>query len=557
MGTDKTISVNESLRKFYRILRLDRKDISTIYFFAVLAGLVQLTLPLGIQTIISFVMAGSVSTSIVVLIGMVLTGTFLNGLLQVRQLQVIEKMKQKLFLRYSLEFSQRLPKLNLEKLDKYYLPELVNRFFDTFSLQKGLEKLLLDLPSAIIQIVLGLILLSFYHPVFIAFGLMLIIIILIIWKSSSARGLMLAYESSEYKYQVASWLQETARLVKSFKYTRGHSLHLVKTDKLVSGYLDTRTSFFRILLMQFWSLISFKILVTAAMLIAGTILLVNQQINVGQFIAADIVILAIISSVEKLIISLDKVYEAFVSVEKLGAITEADLETGGNIPMTDNGKGMHLRFDKVGFAYSGRDPVLSHISFEVKPGEMVHLKGNSGAGKSTLFRLLTGSYKNFTGGVIVDDVPIGNYELDSLRNQSGILLSSQDIFHGTLLENLSLGNPSVTIPEIMELAGQTGLKPYIQKYPEGLDTILDPVGSRLPGHLKTRILLIRALLGKHRLLLLEEPFQQLDSITTRDLISLLQSQTGTTVIIASQDDFISDYCKHVFVLENGQLTQTK
>ncbi|MEJ7588907.1 MAG: ABC transporter ATP-binding protein, partial [Ferruginibacter sp.] len=169
---EKNVSITKSIAKLHNILRLDRKDISVIYMFAVFAGLVQLSLPLGIQSIISFVMAGTISTSIVVLIAMVVFGVFINGLLQVRQLQILEKVKQKLFLRYSMEFGDRLPKLNIEKLDKEYLPEMVNRYFETVSLQKGLDKLLVDLPAATIQVTLGLILLAFYHPVFIAFGLL-------------------------------------------------------------------------------------------------------------------------------------------------------------------------------------------------------------------------------------------------------------------------------------------------------------------------------------------------------------------------------------------------
>ena len=297
MAAEKKLSFGKSIKKFYQILKLDKKDISSIYAFAILAGVVQLSLPLGIQTIISFLLAGSVSTSIIVLISLVVFGTFLNGLLQVRQLEIIEKLKQKIFLRYGLEFSDRLPKLNNEKLDDYYLPELVNRFFDTISLQKGLDKLLLDLPAAIIQIFLGLLLLSFYHPIFIGFGIMLLFILMLILYLTSPRGLALAMQSSDYKYQVVAWLQETARMVKSFKYSKS-DLHIVKTDRLIGNHLEARTSYFKILLIQFWSLISFKIIITAAMLIVGTILFMNQLINVGQFIAADIVIITIIGSIE-------------------------------------------------------------------------------------------------------------------------------------------------------------------------------------------------------------------------------------------------------------------
>ena len=155
------------------LLKLDKEDISSIYMYSIMAGVLSLSLPLGIQAIIGFVMAGSLSTSIVVLIGMVLIGTFFGGLLQIRTLQTTEKIEQKIFVRYSLEFGNRLPRLNVEKLDSYYLPELVNRFFDITTLQKNLQKLLIDVPAAVIQVVLGIILLAFYHPLFIAFGFFL------------------------------------------------------------------------------------------------------------------------------------------------------------------------------------------------------------------------------------------------------------------------------------------------------------------------------------------------------------------------------------------------
>jgi len=281
---------------------------------------------LGIQTIISFVMAGSISTSIVVLIVLVVTGVFLYGLLQVRQMQIIEKIKQKIFTRYSFEFADRIPKLDIEKLDSYYLPELVNRFFDTVSLQKGIEKILLDIPTALIQIVFGIMLLSFYHPVFIGFGSVLLLLLYIILRNTLPNGFSASMQASDYKYKTASWLEEISRSIKSFKYSRGTSLNVEKTDILVTNYLNSRTTYFNILLAQFWSLIGFKVVIIAAMLIVGVVLLVDQQINIGQFIAADIVIITVMNSIEKLIINLDNVYDAFTSIEKMDKVTGAETE---------------------------------------------------------------------------------------------------------------------------------------------------------------------------------------------------------------------------------------
>lgn len=142
------------VKRILKVIRLEKNEISSVYFYAILNGLIQLSLPLGIQSIISFVLGGSISTSLVVLILLVVAGVFLNGMLQVNQMRLIEKVQQKIFVRYSFEFAERIPKLNLQAVDDYYLPELVNRFFDTVSLQKGISKLLLDIPAATIQIFL-------------------------------------------------------------------------------------------------------------------------------------------------------------------------------------------------------------------------------------------------------------------------------------------------------------------------------------------------------------------------------------------------------------------
>ncbi|MGZ5246504.1 MAG: ABC transporter ATP-binding protein, partial [Flavitalea sp.] len=110
-------------RRIFAILKADRSEITSVYFYAILNGLIQLSLPLGIQAIIGFVLGGGISTSLVILIILVVVGVFLNGLLQVNQMKLIEKIQQKLFARYSFEFANRLPKIDLQKTDDVYLPE--------------------------------------------------------------------------------------------------------------------------------------------------------------------------------------------------------------------------------------------------------------------------------------------------------------------------------------------------------------------------------------------------------------------------------------------------
>lgn len=546
------------VKRIFRVIRLEKNEISSVYFYAILNGLIQLSLPLGIQSIISFVLGGEISTSLVVLIFFVVLGVFLGGLLQVNQMRLIEKVQQKIFVRYSFELAERIPKINLQSVDGYHLPELINRFFDTVSLQKGISKLLLDIPTATIQIVFGLLLLSFYHPVFIFFGIALVLIIYLILKLTSARGMESSLRESDYKYAVAGWLQEMARVVKSFKFAKHTSLNIERTDKLVSGYLKSRTTHFSVLLWQYWSLIGFKVLITAAMLIVGSILLVNQQLNIGQFIASEIVILMVITSVEKLIGSLDKVYDVLTSVEKLGKVTDKPIEADGTMNLVEEKEGLSVEMNHVSFNYTKEGTpshdVLSDINLMIGKNEKVCIMGRGGAGKSTLLRLLTGAYKNFSGSLLINDMPVTNYKLQSLRSQTGILFSQEDIFEGTLIENIAMGWPGISGQHILEVAEKIGLKKYISELPEGFNTHLFPAGKQMPQKIIQKILLLRALINHPRLVMLEEPFNGIEEEIKQHIIHyLLHDTPHQTMLIISNDESFASKCDKVIYMKEGAI----
>ncbi|ULQ57934.1 ABC transporter ATP-binding protein/permease [Flavihumibacter rivuli] len=542
------------IKRILKILRFEKKEISDIYFYAILNGLVNLSLPLGIQSIISFVLGGAISTSIVILILLVVFGVVMTGLFQVNQMKLIEKIQQKLFVRYSFEFANSIPKLNLRSVDRYYLPELTNRFFDTTTLQKGLAKLLLEIPAATIQIVFSLLLLSFYHPVFIFFGLVLITLIFLILRFTGHKGLETSIQESNHKYEVAGWLEEMARVVTSFKFSKGSILHFKNTDEDVTKYLNARTSHFNILLIQYWALIAFKVAITAAMLIVGSILLVNQQLNIGQFIAAEIIILTVIGSVEKLIINLENVYDVLTSVEKLGKLTDQPLEESGKLKLERKEDGLSIQANIASFGYEDGNPVIRNINFDVKPGEKIAVMGPNGSGKSSLIRLLCGAYQPFDGVICLDDISINNYDIDSIRSQTGILLSTQDLFKGTLLENITMGNSAISYQEINRLANIVGLKSFIDSRQEGLQMEINPTGNRLPRKIVLRLLLLRALVNNPRLLLLEEPWLGLEETYCRSIKNyILEGMPKTTALVVTNDIDFASNCDKVLYMEEGTL----
>ncbi|MEI7735585.1 MAG: ATP-binding cassette domain-containing protein [Ferruginibacter sp.] len=539
--------------RILNLVKLERKEISAIYFYAILNGLILLAIPVGIQALIGFAQTNTASASIVVLIVLIVISVFIAGVLQVKQMQLSEKIQQKIFVRYSFEIAQKIPAINLTAVDNYYLPELINRFFDIVNLQKSLAKLLLVFPLAIIQIIFGLLLLAFYHPVFIAFGLLLVLVLYAILYYSGTKGLITSLQESEYKYKVASWLEEMARIIRSVKFSKSTDFHLQKTDENVINYLNARTSHFKILELQFKTLIGFKTLVTAAMLVVGTYLLLNQQLNVGQFIAAEIVILTIIGSVEKLISNLESVYDVLTSVEKIEKITDKETERSGSFLLPAGTNAVSFALVQASFNYPDSNTnTLTNISFSVVAGEKVCIQGNEGSGKSTLLRLLAGSYNNFEGAVLINDIPINNYNLQSLRSNTGVVISQQDIFEGTLMDNICMGLQDVDMQELLSLCNTTGLTNFISTLKYGFDTPLFATGRKLPAHAIKKILLVRALINKPKLLLLEEPWIGLEQQYQQQIKELLLTGITATVLVITKDDAFAKVCdKVIFLKENG------
>ena len=282
------------VRRFFRLLTTERKSILYILFYSVVIGLTGLILPVGIQNTVQLISGGVFFSSIYLLIGAVILGVLFAGILQIIQITLVEYLQRRVFTKAALEFAFRIPRIRIESILSNYAPELVNRFFDVITLQKGLPKLLIDLVSSGIQIFFGLVLLSLYHPFFVFFSLVLVAILFPIFLLTGSKGLRSSIDESKYKYKVAQWLEELARALKSFKLAGNTDLPIRRTDDMVNNYLKYRDMHFRVLLTQFSFIVIFKTAVTACLLILGTILVVNREITLGQFVAAEIVIILIL-----------------------------------------------------------------------------------------------------------------------------------------------------------------------------------------------------------------------------------------------------------------------
>lgn len=545
-----------SWQRLIGLLKLERKDIKQIFYYAIFAGVVNLSLPLGIQAIINLIQGAQISTSWIVLVILVTVGVAFGGILQLMQMRIIENVQQKIFTRSSFEFAYRFPKIKMSELRQFYPPELANRFFDTLTVQKGLSKILIDFPAAILQIIFGLMLLSFYHPFFIIYGILLLLLVYVVFKFSVQRGLDTSLAESKLKYKVAHWLQEIARAVLSFKLSGRTSLALEKNDSLTSSYLDARESHFRVLVQQFIKLIGFKILVTAGLLIIGGFLVLNQQMNIGQFVAAEIIILLVISSVEKLILGLEPFYDVLTSMEKLAQVVDRELEPqDGDLISEKSKEEFKVELQNVSYAVPDRmSPLLSNISLEIHPKDRVMVHGHNGSGKSTLLKLIAGILEPSKGSIFVNNIDLRGMKLNDYRSMIGQSLPEETPFEGTVRENLTFGNSSITDDDINWALEKTGLVNFVKEQPKGLRTMLYPEGKKLSQTAAKKIVLARSILKRPKILLLKDPLEQFEKAEAQRIMDFLTDPSNPwALVVVSYNMDWETKCTRVIKLANGQI----
>jgi len=537
------------------LLELDKRDVLQTFYYAIFAGLVNLSLPLGIQAIINLLQGAQISTSWIVLVILVTGGVAFGGVLQLMQIRIIENLQQKIFTRSSFEFTYRFPKIKMNVLRDNYPPELANRFFDTLNVQKGLAKMLIDFPGALLQIVFGLLLLSFYHPFFIIYGLLLLFLIYIVFKFTIQKGMETSLNESKSKYKVAHWIQEVARSIISFKLSGKTNLALSKNDRLVDSYLVARESHFRVLVIQFIQMIGFKVLVTAGLLLIGGFLVLDQQINIGQFVAAEIIILLVINSVEKLIRGLETVYDLLTSLEKLGQVVDMELEDQyGEKPLSED-EPLKLELSGVSFsAPSSNKIILEDINLNILPKESLLILGANGSGKTTLLRMISGIISPNLGNIYVNDISLSGININHYRSFLGQSLTEENPFEGTILENITMGDSSISQKDLYWALENVGLLQFIKDQPNGLKTALFPEGKQIPYTISKKIILARSIVRKPKILILKDPLNQLDEIESIRIMNfLLDNNNPWALVVVSHNQKWIDRCKRIITMDHGKI----
>lgn len=526
------------VRRLFTLMRPERSELWAITVFSAITGLLYLALPLAVNGFISNLSFGARSgpfvQALIAIAAVLFVCLTVAGALRAIQHVVAEVIQRRIFVRLASDLSSRLPAVDLEALHGVHAPELVNRFLEVVTVQKSASMLLLTGINLVLSASIGLTVLAFYHPFLLAFALVLLAALAAIIFVFGRGAVPTSIRESVRKYQVVDWLEELARHPRLFKGPGGFELARSRADDLVRGYLEARAQHFRVLLRQVSGLLALEVAAGTMLLAVGGWLVLNQQLTLGQLVAAEIIVSAIVGAIAKLGKQFEAWYDAVAAVDKLGHLVDLPLDrSGGETPRVEGP--MSVRAAGLGYQRDGLQRAFGDVQFEVHAGETVAVLGSLGSGTSTLLEVVAGLRRATEGGVEVQGVDVRAWDLAALH-ASVMLLREGDLIAGTIADNLRVGLRGVTISQMQEAIEAVGLGQAVRGMSDGIDTQLVTGGLPLTGRRRIRLLIARALVAQPRLLLVDELLDGLDEATTARLCDVLCAPGRPwTLLVATRD----------------------
>lgn len=528
----------------------DKEILGTLLSYTLLSSFLSLVVPVGAQVLINSLAAGVLVNPLVVISLLVFLGLILFSVFQIAQIVIVEKIQQKIFADISIKLAKHIPKIKLHELKQKYAPSIANRFFEIMTLQKSFAKMFLHWPSAVLQICLGLILIWIYNIYLVIFSIIILLFIISIYFLGKG-GIETSINESSEKYNVADWLEDLARCTFTFKTINSKKFINEKLDHLILNYLQARKKHFNIILSQYITYYIFYIIASVGILVIGGWLVIDHKLSIGQLVASELIIINILRSTEIIMNFIENYYDLIAGIEKINYVLKMKSEKNTGLLLQKDY--IDIKCENLSFGYSSKK-ILNDINLQIKRGQKVSLIGKSGTGKTSLGYLLSGALEPNEGRILVNDININEYDILHLRSKISIIGSTNEIFKGTIRENIIISNPDCSIEELNDVINLVGLNDDLKSFTDGLNTKLVNEGVNISLGQRLRILMARAMVKKPYLMILDEAFLSIDEQTKNNIINTLFSSEFSILDISFDYDAISK-SDYIYVIENKTIVE--
>lgn len=524
------------LRRLVAFLKPESRDIRTVFVFSIFVGILSLTTPLAVEALVNTIAFGRYLQPLVVLSFIVFVFLAFRAGLGVMMTIVVEVIQRRLFVRVVDDLALRLTRVPVAKLKKQHGPELVNRFFDIVNIQKITSKLLLESLMLILQTVIGLTVLAFYHPFLLGYDIGLITIMIIVLFVMGRGAVKTAVEESALKYETAAWLQEIVRHPTTFKFNGGLGFAINRADELAGRYIQSRREHFRILVRQVTFSMLMQAVAATVLLGLGGYLVIEGQMTLGQLVAAELIVTVILGSFAKIGKDLESFYDLLASVDKLGKLLDLPAEAADKLRLAPHDGPTGIKLVEL---KNSQGP--KKLNVDIVPGTTAALIGRSGSGKTKIIETIAGLHSPVDGYALVNDFRVDLIGAESLQSRIGFI-NDIEIFEGSVDENLRLGRREIDSGSMNEVIEKMGMHKTISNLEDGMKTGLSVSGFPLSTGQAIRLVLARALIARPGALLIDGLLDRLSDEDLQDVLTRLDMYSGnTTIVIATGRKAIGEW----------------
>ncbi|MCW8408875.1 ABC transporter transmembrane domain-containing protein [Legionella sp. PATHC035] len=501
---------------------LDRPTLISIALISLIASLFTLSIPIAAQTLINLIAFGKLMQPVLTLSLIVFILMAALGALNVWQTVILEVIQQKLMVKISLNLTNHFTRLSLDSFSTHHGPELVNRFFEVATINKSLASLLLYGVNLGLQLFLGLLLLLIYHPLFIIFDVAIILSILLIIFIPFRKGLESAKKECAEKHQVGAWLEELLINRFLFRFSNYNHYATLQSDKHLVSFLNARKTHFKQLIKHqigFYLLAAFS---SSLLLGLGGYLVIKNQLSLGQLVAAEIVLGALIYAFKRFGVLLENYYDLIASKNKIDVVLNLPLE---EIKIDLNALFVPIQTIEIKFANKRHAIASLNNPLFVYSQDAQNCK--------TFSESLLGFGKKYDMHVQVNQQLCNEKHRAALRQYS-LLLRRPEWFVGTIYDNLVLNHKSISPKQVMEQLNHFGLSEKIVHQPLGLKAVIYDWQNEFTEFELIALMIVRIILLEPQLLIIDRTFDGLERDKIDLLMGPLLNLKNTLMILVSQ-----------------------
>jgi putative ABC transport system ATP-binding protein len=528
MNLAKVITPTKVGASVRRLLDFDLKQYWIVVAFAIQAGTLSLAIPLAVQWFVNSITFIGTLQPIYLLSIVLLAVLGFSAALQVLQFMTVEKLEQRFFARNYVSFIEALPELQPRPDTSRNQQSL--RFWELVSAQKNAKTVFIELLAVFLQILSGFLLISFYHPWLLLYATILTALVVIYIRSTRTESLQGRYDLSHAKYSLAEHAQDVAQNFRLFLGKPGQSFLNKKTDHLLDHYLGLRQSYFKSVLSQNIGLTLIYVLGTSLLLALGGVLVLKEQLALGQLVASEIIVSASLYQLWKLGQKVESIDSYFIAAykfsETLPTQNESATSPSSPVELTD-------------FSVSGHQ-LIAHPEqkiglpneFKWNPGHIVLLSGSAGQGKSWAAKLISGERSPYRGHVALGDVDIR--EIPSKQFQSYVFRAQRiELLAGSVFENLQCFAPDLTIPHARRILEALQMGDVVSSLENGIHTHLNFDQMLLSKRQLALLMVARLAVSSFKVMVIDELLDALDEISLNLAINALSTPDRVLVITTS------------------------